>query len=66
MAPKPASPAEWAGRWEALREYLDDTAAECEAGSLAATDETLHASRAGRALASRATLRKMRELEAGQ
>ena len=55
---------EAAERWQALRDYLEATAAECEAGLPAgAGDDLLTGVRTGRALACRAALRKMRELE---
>ena len=64
MAPLPLSPREHADRWQVLREYLDATAAECEAGLPGnGRDDLLTGVRTGRALACRAALRRMRELE---
>jgi len=64
MAPLPLSPREAAERWQALRGYLDATAAECEAGLPGdGSDDLLTGVRTGRAVACRAALRKMRELE---
>jgi len=64
MAPLPLSSREHADRWQALRDYLEATAAGCEAGLPAfARDDLLAGVRTGRALACRAALRRMRELE---
>ena len=64
MAPLPLSPREHADRWQALRGYLEATAAECEAGLPGnGRDDLLTGVRTGRAVACRAALRRMRELE---
>ena len=64
MASFPLSPREAAERWQALRDYLHATAAECEAGLPAGgADDLLTGVRTGRAVACRAALRRMRELE---
>jgi len=64
MAPLPLSSREHADRWQALRDYLDATAAEYGAGLPGGSgDDLLTGVRAGWALACKAALRRMRELE---